>query len=121
MHYTIELLLKEDPYIIQYYHNAKKKWNEILKKNLDIDLDCLANILSSEQIWFEQNCGGRWIGQEIMVIVGITQFYSTKCGFEGENLDNAKAVYNAFSKSFCSLEVKAWADEIAANYDLLEQ
>lgn len=120
MHYTIELLMKGDLHIVDYYARAKEMWAGILASPEASDVDALASRLSSEQLLFESECGGRWIGQEIMVVVGITQFYSTEIGFEGSE-ETALRVYNAFRASYCSLEVKGHADAVAESYDLVER
>ena len=107
--------------VVSHYKNAKKKWAEIIKDNPSFNIEKLAKDLSGYQLWFEHNCGGRWEGQEIMVVVGIGQFYTTAAGFEGESLKKARAVYEGFRRSFCSIEVKGCAETIAANYSLLER
>ncbi len=72
-------------------------------------------------MWFETNCGGRYVGQEIMVISGIARFYSTMLGFEAnDDLDTARKIYRAIQKSYCSMEVKGHADTVAKSYGLLE-
>lgn len=120
MHYTIEHLIDGDPAVIEYYKNAKERWKEILSKSERLNSDELAKKLSSEQSWFEENCGSRWVGQEIMVITGIAQFYTTACGFD-QNKEAALLVYEAFMKSYCSIEVKGVAEDVAKNYYLIEE
>jgi hypothetical protein len=120
MHFVIELLMQENDNVIAYFKIAKQKWREILNQHIGDSEEALAKTLSLEQFWFENNCGGRWEGQEIMVICGITQFYSTDTGF-GTDRPSALRVYNAFMKSHCSLEVKGEADKVAKSYYLLEE
>lgn len=121
MNYTIEMLITGDKAVVEYYKKAKQKWAEIIKDNPTFNPEKFAKELSHHQLWFEHNCGGRWEGQEIMVVVGIGQFYTTMSGFEGENLKRALAVYDGFRRSFCSIEVKGCAEDVAANYSLLER
>jgi hypothetical protein len=121
MNYTIELLISGDEQVVSYYQVAKAKWKEIFEDNPNWDVEALAKELSTQQFWFESHCGGRFEGQEIMVVVGIGQFYSTLSGFKGDDLKKARLVYEAFRKSFCSLEVKGCAEEVATNYFLLEE
>ena len=45
---------------------------------------------------------------------------ATKAGFE-ENAGRARLLYDAFQRSYCSIEVKGKAREVAASYDLLEE
>ena len=120
MHSVIELLMQENADVTAYFKNAKQKWREIIDQHEGDSEEDLAKTLSLEQFWFENNCGGRWEGQEIMVICGITQFYSTNTGFGADRL-SALRVYNAFMKSHCSLEVKGAADKVARSYYLLEE
>lgn len=119
MNYTIERLLEGDTNITQYYQRAKQIWNKILESKDSEDVNKLAELLFEKQLQFESECGGRWMGQEIMAVVGIAQFYSTAVGFE-DNLKKAKLVSNAFSRSFCSLEVKYYAKDISKYYNLEE-
>lgn len=120
MNYTIEHLIDGDENVLIFYKNAKERWDKILSENVDCSSDELAKVLSSEQFWFEQNCGSRWVGQEIMVITGIAQFYTTARGFD-YNRDKALLVYEAFMKSYCSIEVKGAAEDVAKNYYLIEE
>jgi len=116
-----ELLINGDERIMHYCLNAKEKWSVIIEKHPDFDLDGLSEELSSSQPWFEKNCGGEKLGQELMVTVGIGQFYSSKKGFDSDNLKNAQAIYEAIKKSNCSAEVKMEADKIAEDYHLYER
>ena len=118
MHFVINLLMSGDRNVATYFESAKNKWIELIQSNSSVE--DLARTLSSAQFWFETNCGGRWEGQEIMVISGITQFYSIEDGF-GDRKHKALEVYNALMRSQCSLEVKGEADRIAKIYYLFEE
>ncbi len=120
MHYTTELLINNDKNILGYYEKAKAEWKKIIQENEACSSDELAKILTRKQMWFEQNCGSRWVGQEIMVVTGITQFYSTNIGFDKQK-EKALWVYKAFMKSYCSMEVKGIAEDIAKDYNLIEE
>ena len=120
MHYTIELLIEGDKKVLSYYEKAKGRWRKILSENPDTTSDELSKILTNEQMWFEHHCGSRWVGQEIMVVTGISQFYTTTGGFDG-NHDKALLVYEAFMKSYCSIEVKGAAEDVAKSYYLVEE
>ena len=120
MHYTTELLIQGDKDVLVYYSNALGRWREKLPKYLEMSLEELAKELTIEQSWFEENCGSRWVGQEIMVVTGISQFYTTECGFDHhEHL--ALKIYHAFMQSYCSLEVKGVAEDIAKSYWLIDE
>ncbi len=120
MHYTVERLINRDQNISNYYRVAVERWNEIWSKPDSKDVASLANLLSSEQVWFEQNCGDRRVGQEIMVVSGIGMLYSTAAGFD-DNFDRAQRLFDAFQRSYCSIEVKGIAREMAESYGLLEE
>ncbi|MUG71946.1 hypothetical protein [Paenibacillus validus] len=115
--YTIESLINGDTAIVDNYQNAFRLWQEIWENPESDTADGLARILTVRQITFEHQCGGRWIGQEIMVAVGYGQFYSNADGF-GENAERATMVKVAFSRSSCSLEVKGEARRMARIYNL---
>jgi hypothetical protein len=120
MHYTIELLVTGDPNVQEYYRRAVARWHEIWTRPGAKDLSGLATLLSDEQFWFEHNCGGRWVGQEIMAVSGIGMLYTSQAGFD-KNADRARLLYDAFQRSYCSIEVKVIARDVAASYDLLEE
>lgn len=116
-----ELLINGDEKIMHYCRNAKEKWSVMIEKHPSFDLDNLSEELSSSEPWFEKNCGGEKLSREIMVIVGIGQFYSSRKGFDYNGLKSARAVYEAFKKSNCSVEVKGEADKIAEDYQLYDR
>jgi hypothetical protein len=118
MHYTIELLVNGDPHVGEYYGRAVERWKDIWSRPESRDVVTLATMLSTEQFWFEKNCGTRWVGQEIMVISGIGMLYTTRAGFD-ENVERARLLYDAFQRSYCSIEVKGIARDLAASYGLL--
>lgn len=117
MRYTIEKLISADTDILSYYKKALELWDTILEPKPDY-LE-LSKVLPAKQFAFEHQCGGRWIGQEIMVITGITQFYKIEDGF-GERKDSAILVYKAISNSYCSMEVKSVTEQVAKYYFLTE-
>ena len=80
---TLEKLIQGDKSIIEAYQKVKLRWTEILK---DFDwyspnsIEKMAELVSVHQIPIEHLVGERWLGQEIMVTVGIGQFYSSEMG-----------------------------------------
>ena len=119
MKQTLEALINGDDQIINYYINARNHWEQIFEQVEPTTIPVMAERLFREQIWFEQNCGGRWFGQEIMVLSAIAYFYNSQEGF-GENLDRAKSILLAFAESMCSIEVKQIAEDIPKTYFELE-
>jgi|SRR5690554_6053530 len=115
---TLEKLINGDPEIVDAYKRVKDKWDEILKDfNWEAEnvIERMAELVTRWQIPMEHIAGERWLGQEIMVIVGIGQFYSSEIGFDG-HIKEVKTVYNGFLTSMCSLEVKYHAETIGALY-----
>lgn len=120
MHYTIEKLMFSNEPIQESFINARGKWKELFKDIETVDIEELAKRLTSEQMWFEHNCGSRYPGQEVMAWSAFGFFYTTANGFEG-NEDLVKKLDQAFKKSHCSLEVKGHADRAAQAYYVNER
>jgi hypothetical protein len=116
---TLNLLLSGDQEIIGYYEKAKQLWIKIRESYIFNSEDTLANELTNSQLSFEINCGGRFLGQEIMAIVGIAQFYTQEDGFD-KNINDVMKVKNAFELSHCSIEVKYYAVRASILYGLIE-
>jgi hypothetical protein len=119
MHYSLELLVQGKSEVVSFYQAAAEHWREIWSREESNDLASLADLLTSEQRWFERHCGGRWVGQEVMVVSGLAGLYTTESGFD-DNLPRARLLYDAFLSSYCSVEVKSMAEKVARSYDLLE-
>lgn len=117
--YTIEALVTGEQEILDSYQNAVRLWREILRSPESATVEGLAGMLWSWQGRFERECGGRYVGQEVMVAVGFYQYYTTAAGF-GENLLAARRVADAFEASMCSLEVKFYASRLAQALDVNE-
>jgi hypothetical protein len=116
---TLEKLINGDENIVEYYRNAKEIWDEIRNSENFDTVERLAEQLSMRQLAFEHRCGGRWLGQEIMTVVGIGQFYSSEIGFDA-TLEEAFKVKDAFAQSYCSLEVKWYAERTSKIFRLTE-
>jgi hypothetical protein len=117
MHHTIEILYQGNPEILEWYKRARDRWNAIFKEIDPLDGENLAERLTHEQKWFERNCGGKYIGREIMVVTSVAQFYSTESGFDDSGA-KAKSIIDAFARSLCSGEVKGKAKSVAESYNL---
>jgi len=129
MFYTLNELMLGHSNVVNWYQDAIKLWSGILK---DIDIKdsktigLLARELNIHQSRFEQACGDRSSGKEIMAITGIIQFYNINTGFEDEwdkkntfRKKKAKNIYNAILFSGCSVEVKMTAKKVAKFYGLV--
>lgn len=115
MHYTIEKLMHFQEPVQQYFIAAQQKWAKILANIDSISTANLAETLSNHQDWFESNCGGRLLGQEIMAWSAFGYFYSTDSGY-GENEEKVKKLAESFQSSTCSGEVLSHAEDAAKLY-----
>lgn len=117
---TLEKLIQGDTEIINSYQRVKAKWAEALEgfdwESADAIVN-MAKLVSEWQIGMEHAAGDRWLGQEIMVIVGIGQFHSSETGFDTHK-EKAQIVYKGFANSMCSIEVKSYAKKAGTLYGL---
>ncbi|HYT90564.1 MAG TPA: hypothetical protein VEL76_17790 [Gemmataceae bacterium] len=120
MQYTIELLVNGDPKVGEYYRRGVARWKEIWSRPDSKHVYELATMIEDEEPWFEEHCGTRWVGQEIMVLSGFGMLYTTETGFGG-NLERARLLYDAFMRSFCSIEAQAIAQKVAVSYRVLKE
>lgn len=116
MHYTIEALVQGSAEIPHLYKRAGEKWAEFFKTHEKASTAEWSKWISAQQIgFFEQHCGGRLLGQEVMAWSGFGSLYSTATGFD-DKAPLARKLAEAFEKSSVSLEVKSHAEEAAASY-----
>lgn len=115
--YTCIELIKSSPDISQHYTTAVQIWQQIKDSYNFRNSIALAEELNKRQSQFERECGGKWLGQEIMVIVGIGQFWNHHIGFDA-TLEDALKVKEAFLLSNCSVEVKWHVEKVSAIFYL---
>ena len=116
--WTLDALVKRDQTIVQHYARAAEIWNELLAQ---VDAaqapallkQALMDIFVANQWRFEHECGGRLIGQEVMVWSFFARLYED--GF-GDNLPLAWAANQAFEECRCSIEIHHIAAEAASIY-----
>jgi hypothetical protein len=113
---VINLLNNED--VNEYYQNAVDLWGKIWKDYRSLSVGGLSEILEQEQLIFEHRCGGKHLGQEIMVWSGFGLLYDIHLGFENENKEKALMLKKAFEMSSCSLEVKWRVKEVTKIFNL---
>jgi ABC-type molybdenum transport system ATPase subunit/photorepair protein PhrA len=116
MHSNIEKLMKNQEPVGEYFAQAAARWKDILSDISTISVQDLARKLTTEQMWFEHHCGGRWDGQEVMVWTGFASIYNTQTGYDDESKAAAAKLLEAFGASMCSVEVKGGAKEAAKSY-----
>ena len=115
---TIDNLIRGDTRIGSYYLKAVERWKLIMGRVGARDPDILAEILSREQVLFEDDCNGnRRLAQELIAVVGIAQWYDVGSGFDGHAGD-LLLIRRAIERSSCSTEVKFVARNIAAYFRL---
>lgn len=120
MRQSIAMLLRGQAEVVDYYRRASERWQQIWSRPESDDWEKLADIIQDEEAWFERNCGGRWLGQEIMVVSGIGGLYSLEGGSDTKR-EQARRLYDAFQISYCSLALKSIADDMARLYRLHEK
>lgn len=115
----LDRLTKGDDSILKHFKLIKLKWDEILK---DFQWDSpkavenMRLLVSFHQYDFEDLAHDNWLGQRIMVIVGINQYYSINEGFTEVNERKVRIILEAIESSSCSSEVKQIASEISTLY-----
>lgn len=119
MRQTIEALLTGQP-VAQWYQAANERWESVLSELDPTNAEAIAKAATSEQMWFEHNCGERWLGQEIMVVAAIGRYFTESTGFD-DNVDRAKVMYQGLLDSECSIEIHAYAREMAKIYEELTE
>jgi hypothetical protein len=119
MRYSVEKLLHGQAEIVDYYRKAADRWQWIWSQPEVENLETFARFLREQEPWFENNCGGRWLAQEIMVVSGFAGLYHVPTGFE-DNLERAKLLFDAFRISRCSIDARCITEEVAKSYHLFE-
>lgn len=120
MHLTIEAL-REGEAVTASWRAAFAKWRELLKAVDTTRLADLAEAIGdSQRDFFERECGGRSMGQEVMAWSGIAYFHDAEEGSFGDDVERARKVYDAIQLSHASLDVKVHAERAAITYDLFE-
>jgi hypothetical protein len=115
---TIKGLIEGNIHIVRYYQKAFDIWTEILSDPEANDVGRLADLLVIRQSRFEKECGGRFLGREIMAAVGIGQFYISPIEGFGNNMETVTLIRQAFAQSRCHIEVKVFVGIISKVYDL---
>jgi hypothetical protein len=114
---TLDALLAGTPDVPWYFKRARQRWEEILGSG-QIDVPLLAERLKDEQRFFEQECGGRYLGQEIMAWSALAYLFSAKEDSSPGQLARARALVEAFTRSSCSWDAKTPMIQAAEFYGL---
>ncbi len=119
MQYMIDLMLHSTRPVPQYFATAGSKWKELLGDISSVSVGVLARRLADNQRWFELNCGGRPVAQEIMAWSAFGSLYNVRTAFE-QNMGDAEKLAKAFATSLCTPEVKHHAESAARSYRVAE-
>jgi hypothetical protein len=114
MKMTIQYLLKGKSDIVEHYNKAVRLWQDILGEIDSSDSKAIANLPFSKQIKFESEFG-KELGQEIMAVTAIAQYYDERKGFEN-NEAKAKAIYEGIMNSGFSSELKGVMQDVGKLY-----
>jgi hypothetical protein len=120
MHLTIEAL-REGEEVGAYWRAAFAKWRDLARSLDQTKVTELAGAIGeSQRDYFEPQCGGRGMGQEIMAWSGIAYFHDAEEGSFGDDIEKARKIYDAIQLSHASIDVKVHAERAAITYDLFE-
>ena len=117
MQYTLEALLKGQEKILEYYEHAKTHWDELFADAQAAD-SWAAWIAREEKAYFEPECGGMFVGREVMAWSAFASLYSIQFGWQDDKLVLARKLIDGFAESTCSEETKAAAVEAERLYDV---
>ncbi len=120
MHLAIEAMRQGDN-ITPHFKAGFAKWAELLKDIRTQKLAELAEVLSEAQVdYFERQCGGRSLGQEVMAWTAIAYYFDTEEGGFGDDVEVARKVYDALQLSQVSIDVKVHTERAAITYGLFD-
>lgn len=106
-----------NPKIVEYYKNAAEIWKEIIESEYFYVSDLLGQSIENLEMRFRTNCGGKYLGSEIMANMAILQFYDDNIGFDA-SYEDVLRVLNAVRNSQVSIEVKWFIEKIATLFSL---
>ena len=116
---TIDLLIKGDSNVVECYRKAVDLWARIEKDSGFFKDNSLINGLDKYIEKFEQLCGNRLLGREIMGIVGVGRYCSERMTVNTpKNRQKAELIYLSLVRSDCSIEVQYAAKHVLKLYGL---
>lgn len=119
MQYTIEAILKGNEKIPEYFQNAKGKWQELFGDTKKASAEDWAERVTAEYTgYFDKECGGPFLGSEVMVWSAFGALFSTQFGWQPAEKEIAQKLVKAFAESACPEGVKTEATKAALFYDL---
>ncbi|PEF30379.1 hypothetical protein CON39_11960 [Bacillus thuringiensis] len=109
---TVTALLDGKEGILACYQEAKQIWEKIWADPKSETVEGLSDLIFFHQSTFEHSCGGRYLGQEVMVLSSFMMFYDIGAGFEG-NEEKVERLKEAFNKAHVSFEIESMAQKFA--------
>lgn len=110
--------LRPGPFgVATFVTDEEKKWDRLMSHPKARDAESLAQLLSENKGWFEEQTEEGCVPKRGMVITGIAQFCHWQGGFAGTQVQ-AWRVFDAFMMSDCSWEVKLLILEVAETLKL---
>jgi hypothetical protein len=117
MQELLERLGRGDANIMAMCQEANRAWVDFLNELHGADSGTLSARLGFFEPQFTRIFGAKSFGQNMMAWTGFAALYDTQNGW-GQNLNRAKELAEAFSRSNCSTEVKSEARSCVISYEL---
>jgi hypothetical protein len=117
MHELLERLGRGDERLITMCGAANGAWRAFLQELEGADTGTLAARLGFFEPSFKRLFDSPTLGETMMPWCGFASLYDTQQGW-GPNLDRARQLAEAFSRSHCSREVKDEARSCIISYGL---
>jgi hypothetical protein len=117
MHELLERLGRGDTRLIDMCREANRVWSDFLNELNGADTGTLSARLQFFQPTFKKIFESETLGQTMMPWTGFAVLYDTQAGW-GQNLERARQLAEAFSRSHCSEEVKSEARSAVISYEL---
>jgi hypothetical protein len=120
MHELLQRLGRGDTRLIHMCQEANRAWVDFLEELRTADTGTLAARLGFFQPAFHRIFDSDSLGQTLMPWTAFAALYDTERGW-GANLEYARRLADAFSRSNCSEEVRSEARSAVISYELEPQ
>ena len=117
MHALLERLGRGDTKVIDMCKEANSAWLAFFEELATADTGTLSARLGFFQRDFHRIFGNTAFGDNMMAWTGFAALYDTNTGF-GANIEKARQLAEAFSRSNCSEEVRSEARSAVISYEL---
>jgi hypothetical protein len=117
MHELLERLGKGDTRVMDMCREANRTWVDFLEELRAADTGTLSARLGFFPPAFHRIFGSAAFGDTMMPWTGFAALYDTARGW-GDNIERARQLAEAFSRSNCSEEVRSEARSAVISYEL---